>query len=561
MSGSIPFILDGSFVHPNEGIKPGITTNGVKTNLMDISMTFQQLLESVKKVHDDKGADIFCNHRRVVLVPKQVPHTNPEIIQLFKQTLSKVFSEDQIYQISCGNFKVAFKTLSESSKQIIKGSLAHFLTLNTSNKFYTSPENKEKFVNNAMKFFTPTDLLYSFLAPIYSKDSAFGSNASNMILVGNNGTLVAFPGGKEIKFEDLQINEKTLSITLRDSTTVHANYNGSIQLIYNFLDKSVTPTHLIIQSIKQFNGTINIHQAEAISWLISHCDVSFIKHLYTCLPTDASAQFEDIITLFERQGAVLRLIKYLACAELRRTGKSNEIFRQNNHFIRGILFYFKYVSKSYLENVVSLLLKIIDDAPAWSYDKPAAQDLVTVEKLLIDVWDTLTKSVPKLPPGVRRVLRSLRILSEHEFSTPEMNHRSCFALFMLRFLFIELTDPSKPNMDPKKLSKVLVFTKLLAFAGQMQNITGEHNGGRTMYNEVIKKTIPHGVAFYEKLTEYCEMEHARINDTKLINAATNFVKYINEKSADIEKEAAGQHFYDAFASEGIAEFYVEMNKK
>lgn len=556
MSGSIPFILEGSFVHPGNQPATNPINNfqsNLKTNILDDNLTFQQLLELVMKVHEEKQTDIYCTSRHVLLVPKQIPQDSAEIIQLFKLVLSQIFTPKQVYQISCGNLKEAFGSMSEASKQILEGALDHFLKMNTSSRFYTSPENKEKFVNLAMKFFTSTDSIYSFVIPVQHD---FNGQKGNFLLVAQNNTVVSFPSGEVSTYKDMNVSNTVITITLENGKYITIQHKASVQLLYNFIDKSVTPTKLIINSLQEFQEKLNIQSAKAIAYMVSHCDTSFIKHLYTIFPTDPNKQFLDVITLFQSQSAVLRLLKYLACTELLRTGKSNEIFRQNNHYIRGILFYFKHVSKNYFSVTIPKLLKIINSAPNWSYDKPTEKDLETVENLLVSVWDTLTESIPLLQPSIRRTLRSLRILSEHEFSTPEMNHRSCFALFMLRFLFIEMTDPNRDGMNPKVLSKVLVFTKLLAFAGQMMPITGDHNGERQKYNAVIAKTIPHGVKFYEKLTEMCELETQKVSDSELIAAAEGFRAFILEHAQELQQEAEGPHFFDAYASEGVAEYYI-----
>lgn len=563
--GTLDFALKGSFVMPDER---DIDFAEEKPKELDDSQICQfiqnnvsskyeisTLFDDVYEKHIETGKSYYLIPKKVIVVPKSEKLSVQEKVQLLKIMLSKVFSADEIYEISCGTFSP--EKLGPWQKYVVSLSLKHFLKLMKSEKVYKTEEEKDKLAITAMRFFAPKDK--SFEHQFTAFCAKFSS--SNVSGIGQF-------RGDNFKIKDMEMKIDHADVT-KDTIQINDSETFSHKQLHplsKFIFKDITPTEAVVASLKSFDAPLNIEQARALSDVIAHSGESFIDDYFELLSEKIKAKeigeyFTNIINVFAGSKAHMRLLKYLCSAELLRTGKSNEMFRQNNNSIRCALHYIKLVSGGYLETAFPKLCKVVADTPAWSYDNPTDADKEILKKLLDSFWTLLTETIDQIPGSVRSLFRTIRILSENSFRQADLNHRACFAIFLLRFLFVEMTDPQKisTSVGMKALAKLLQFTKMFAFAGQLTPIRGEQNGKRILLNPTMQSSFKLGEEFYAKLTEKTEIEEYKLTDEQLLHsveAVREFILSNEEVILNVKKDKKAPF---SFASEGISEFICSFN--
>ena len=516
-------------------------------NNVSSDYSISSLFDDVFNAHVENKKGYYIMQKRVVVPPKANDLNTLEKVQLLKNIFSLIFSQDDIEKIAQCTFDV--DKLGQFQKYVLTSTLIHYQKLIDNENVYTTQDEKELFTKVIVKALCRNDSRFSHSLSIpVSKDKV-------ITLINDH-----YSVNQTIK------TDKVIDSYSSAKDACGLNNYAYKSLLFNYFDKNwVTQTELILESLKSFPEKLTINDAKAISQMISYENVSFINYyfgtLYNVQSRDIQGYFQDLINIYQANQMHMKLLKFLAIAELHRTGKSNEMFRQNNNFIRCILYYINHVSNDFIRECVPKLNKLVVDAPSWSYDNPTDEDLKTVEKLLSDFWALFTECVPKIPGSVRLLLRCVRQNSEFLFRTQSLNNRACFAIFLLRFLFIHMSDPLTTNLKPNDLAKVLQFTKLFAFAGQMSLIKLEQKTDRLKYNPILEGSFKDGERFYDTLTQKVELESNPISDDELIQSVDNVRKFLlQQRSEDVLLSYATntKNLFNNFAVDGLFEYLYSV---
>lgn len=231
------------------------------------------------------------------------------------------------------------------------------------------------------------------------------------------------------------------------------------------------------------------------------------------------------------------------------------------------------VSEGYKRNTIRGLYDLTAKVDTWSFDHPEEKDLEIVDNLINKSFTFLIDNIDKVPLSVRALCRYLRLLSERRFRDPKLIFRANFALVLLRFIFPALTSPVDLGLDlmtinKKELAKTIQFTKLLAFVGQNQHLTGKHQKERELMNSVIDKNSSLVTQFFEKLCEEPKGEGMKkgkdsmtISKDELIKSAVIVRDYVQKNAAVLSAYTPPLRFENIYVDELLTEFVSSVIEK
>jgi len=574
---SLKFLLEGSFIIPNHQIRnpvscvPSSREDSELFKYID-KMFFgdfnpKSVFDFVLRHHLENKRNYYKNPRQVVVIPKKMPESVFEGIQIIRSLTGRVFSTKASYLISNSRISEGISCLTEWQKYILQLSLDHFHQIVCIDDIFSNDEERSITIKSILGF-------YSKLKGDIDDGSFFCAqfvdSRSNPIYLCIYDNIITDIERKQsfVFSENDSISENSLSLTtigtLSKESFRFSNLD-KVTLRRALCHSGFSSTWKIIDTIRcmsPINGLTTIEQALSMSYAISSSGPDFILSVFSLFAEidqkSANHYFQSLFTLFASTNQHLRLFKLLCLKELRRTGSTNELFRQNNVYIRCIIQFFNQVSADFKNNTVKELIDIIGSSPNWSYDHPKENDMFVVNDLIHKFWRHLINKIDTIHPGIRAICRYLRLLSEREFRQKHLNHRAMFGVFLLRFLFVSLSTPDNPDIDPKKLAKSLQFTKLLAFVGQMSTITGEHQGERMKYNDIIIESFSIVEEFFDKLCQETPIEPVIIPRQELIEAASHFRSFIIEKEIALRESDIDNDFEKSKTDEALSEFITHI---
>ena len=364
--------------------------------------------------------------------------------------------------------------------------------------------------------------------------------------------------GEVLKFTDSDIvNQRELTL---NSGQISFTHTADTSCLRAALQGNADPIDAVLRSIPDTTKGFN---PKVVSRAVGHSSPEFIDWFYARLSdlTDQKRSTKlrlDLIRLFGHEGTHMMLLKYLAYNELQRTGSSNTLFRQNNDFIRTLIQFINEAGADFQRTTVVELVELVGRCKAWSYDDPQGDDTETARQLIDDFMCLLVSRIDTVPASIRSLCRFLRVLSEHEFMEPELSHRAVYALFLLRFLFVVMTDPQLLEgaaVSGKTFGKSVQFSKLLSNAAQMTTINDKTQKKRVVFNEAIVKTYPSTKRFYEALTAPCDASALSVSEADLEIAAKDIAEFLSECApmAAVRPDRGGD-VADIFARELVAEY-------
>ena len=524
--------------------KSGVS-NYIESNVSSNYSIFS-LFNDILNAHIENKRNYYLHPRKVVVPQKANDLNILEKIQLAKNIISHIFSANDIESIASGAFTA--DQLLIYQKHVLVHSICHIQTLIDNPDVYKTSDEQEQLIMMFIKYLTRNDSRYvqSLSLPLSKNKSATLVNTKYFI-------------NQEPAEDGINIT------TYQQAKSKVGLQNAAFKpLLFSYFDHTATQTELIIDALEQYPKNLSFEDATSICQMIASGSTAFIKDYFAAIPakekvSNIQSYFDDIITIYQSNNKHMKLLKYLALCELNRTGKSNEMFRQNNNFIRCLLYYITHVSTQFISECVPQLNQLVVDSKAWSYDHPSEEDLETVRKLLSDFWARFIECIPKIPGSVRMILRCIRENSEFMFREKSLNNRACFAIFLLRFLFIQMTDPIATRLKSTSLAKVIQFTKLFAFAGQMSLMKLEQKGDRLKFNPILEESFADGEKFYETLIQKTEIEKCQITNNELIQAVQNLRSFVIEnKDILLQSSKDSKYSTNFLVVEGVCEFLSSM---
>lgn len=604
--------------------QPAGFTNGVLSDYLKSSfppnLTIPDLLQKIEDDHKTYP-NLYLTRREVVLIPGEEPIKPIERVQCLKNLLSHLFETSQVDTCAQGYPNIAISTINPWQKFVLTSVINHFHRLLLNDDYY-SGDKRSDFINTVYSFFIPISLKVAPVRIAAPVDLASGSlqvrppNDCCMIVKSPTDIQVLSPDtlswpsveydessyvdGRVLHLKSVDSNDyvdlvyqpKVIKLNKDASKKKNETLNKAPLAEYNrelnpviwrqILWPSSAPTRDSIQSCVETcisygsDPNINAAAASGIARVVTSYDNSFSLAFYATF-SDDNKDFERVLrpllTLFISEHREMQLLKLVSYYEINRTIDLNEMFRKNNNYIRTITFYINMVSEGYKRNTIRGLYDLTAKVDTWSFDHPEEKDLEIVDNLINKSFTFLIDNIDKVPLSVRALCRYLRLLSERRFRDPKLIFRANFALVLLRFIFPALTSPVDLGLDlmtinKKELAKTIQFTKLLAFVGQNQHLTGKHQKERELMNSVIDKNSSLVTQFFEKLCEEPKGEGMKkgkdsmtISKDELIKSAVIVRDYVQKNAAVLSAYTPPLRFENIYVDELLTEFVSSVIEK
>lgn len=223
------------------------------------------------------------------------------------------------------------------------------------------------------------------------------SDKSNQIFDLNSGitTTVTFQEEDEITENSVTFNGKTLSFPLSQTSFVKRCLTDEVSSIdalmnaFEFADLTSTSLEDVVFSLGHvlMSGDHKVH--------LAFFDV-FQTH-----PDILSPVFDSLLNIEGQPGQHLILLKFLSYFESNRLDDPNQLFLQNNNYIRCIL---RFITENTMEFKTKVLVRvffIVSECSVWSFDHPKESDFEIVGFLLTKFWEALTEGIPIIPCTLR----------------------------------------------------------------------------------------------------------------------------------------------------------------
>ena len=587
----LSFTLTGSFIIPSDGastvplmnepqeVDNSATAQFVKDNFAE-GLTVRSLFAAIEEDHK-KVKNLYLVPREVVIIPRVAPTTPLERVMFAKKLLSTCLSYETLAISAQGHSQIAVARLGAWPKFAISVALRHLNNL-VKNGFYSTDDERAALMDTFFGMFQPKDSNVVRIAlPVRLKDGNLpvrGTDGLCLIaeesdrMVVMSGDMMSWPA---VTFDERSGVELDL-ITVKDNDTekyIKLEYDDTKvprAEVMSALWPAATPEwssiRAAVNSCRGFYGakTMSGGAATGIARVVSSLDSSFVLALYNSFSDLAS--FEPIgnalLTLFGSENRELQLLKVVSYQELKQTSNVNELFRKNNNYFRTITQLLGRISDHYKQTTVRKLCDLVAKSENWSFDNPKAEDIARVEALLQKFFEVMIQEVDNVPVTVRGLCRFLRLLSERLYRTSKLNHRAIFALFILRYMCPALTDPKGAvetgAISTKELAKVVQFTKLLVYVGQLQYIDQEHHAKRADLNATVDKLAPTVLEFFDKLcVEQTREGDLSVTKDEIIEAAVTLVSYVEAHEEEILRynvPAVGKHM---FVDELLCEYITQ----
>jgi hypothetical protein len=476
MSGSSPFIhlLSASFIEPSihhPQVLPGLheLVPPRAHDTTPLSIWFQRhfpdgfsLPELLTQIEEDHSIDpqLYIQPIRAVLLPKTIPGTSFERVQLAKNVFSQLFNEEQVSTtVSTGFIK-----LNPWQIYVLNVALCHFHKLVVLLRVPLSNSGgRSAFLQSVFSFFCPQRSppirrllpvsLVSGKLPISGYHGLTLKIVSPTSMEVISGDARAWPA---VKFDERGfVAGKCITVADADTDNlVKLEFDTSLSraavrnAIWPVTSCRTREVDAVVDSFLAFKNvkTLTAGAAETFSTLIVSLDPTFILACYSCFDRDNfKSVFHALTTLFACKGRSLQLIKLLAYIDLSRVPEPNQIFRSNsNHFV-SIQLYFDRIATAYRTEICSQITSLVIQAGGLSSAQCTEKDF----ELIADIFKLLLDRVSKVPPLVRAVCRYVRLITEILFEDSTLFYRPVAALFIFRFLVIKLSIPINGKVPDK----------------------------------------------------------------------------------------------------------------
>ncbi|OHT04030.1 hypothetical protein TRFO_28520 [Tritrichomonas foetus] len=510
------------------------------------------------------------------------PTNSKERIHLLKEILSRVFTKKQIETCSAGRSRKALSLLSQYQRFILDATFAHFKRL-MAKEFYATEELKVSFLKTVNSFFIPTKLdpppLPRLAAPLLLTEGDFDVQLSKIVYTNVYSAdkitveSVDILASANLKF----INGDTIDDHVIKFTSA-TNPDKKFVFKYKYLNKQIWERILSPQTNQK--QPYNVAQAVVDSCLAYGTAKALCPAAVTCMARVVASMnhvflfslfdvlsdnrdflepiFNCLLNFYAFHSKHLELLKFLCFYELRRTENTNEIFRQNNNFIRSINLFIKRVSTNYVNTTIKDLYYLIAKAPMWKLENPSDKDITTVTNLMRQFWTKMIETVDTIPPSIRSFCRYLKLLSEAMFRQQSLIHRAIFAVLLLRFVFVVLVSPADLGInvedDPMSFTKVAQFTKILAFSAQFQPISGNENSPKRKLNPAIQASDDLVIQFYQELCKPVEADDVTVSQEDLGVSTIEFCSFVQKFQDKLLANSKGQNYTHIYVDEMIYEY-------
>lgn len=597
----LPFELEGSFIitssslpraneyyipKPYENVQPPPPdrtqfSQFLKENIPD-DMPIAELFYNIEQDHFNDKKDSYLTSLDVSLTPKQRPKTPRERIQFVKNLLSNVLTYDQIDTSSAGRPGVALNTLTPLQKFVLSLSLTHFNNIFRIEGVYTTQETRKALAKRFLLLFLPSFLnppkIVRVVSPLTFLEGDIDMPKQSLVYMTVNSP-------KEIMIEskDLlssynliftstdKVNDSIIQLTSADiqSKKLIFKYNNQ-QLSKDTWNQILWPTvgstrslaESVVDSCFAYGKADHLCAAAVtcMARVVTSMDQRFLFALFSVLDDNRSHLpeiFNCLLNFYAFHSKHLQLMKFLCFYEMRRNEDVNEIFRQNNNFIRSINIFIKRVGSDYITQTMKEIYLMITKFQPFKLDNPTERDCEVLKDCLKQFWSKMLDTVDKLPPSIRSLCRYLRLASEIYFVDKNMNHRAIYGVLLLRFIFVMLVSPMEFGIeiedDPIGYAKVTQFTKVLAFSGQFM-LTGKPGSPKAVLNPAIEETNDLVKEFYLQLCQPVPADDVPVSQAELMKTTPAFVKFVQEFKNSILAFCKNEMYSHIFVEEFIAEF-------
>ena len=586
----LAFTLTGSFIVPGDGGSSVPALNEpqpdnsavaqfVKENFAD-GLTVRSLFADIEADHKEVR-NLYLVPRDVVVIPRVAPKTAFERVAVARKLLAQCLTYDQIQTVALGHSQLVVKSLEPWTKYVVSVVLGHLHSLVKSG-YYQEEKEREALMEAVFSMFGQRESqMVRLAAPVQLKEGSLAVRGNDGLclivqapdkMMVMSGDMMSWPGVTFDEKSSVALNV----ITVKDNDSekyVKLEYDDSklprmevMNAIWPPATREWPSVRAVVDSCRGLYGAKEISggQAAGIAKVVSSLDCSFVLALYNSFTNVAA--FEPIgnalMTLFASENRELQLLKLVSFQELRQTSNVNELFRKNNNYFRTITQLLGRISDNYKNTTVRKLCELVVKSESWSYDNPKAEDIARVENLLTKFFQMMIDEVDNVPVTIRSLCRFLRLLSERMYRTGKLNHRTVFALFILRYMCPALTDPKfaveTGAINPKELTKVVQFTRLLAYVGQLQYIDQEHHAKRADLNATVDKLTPMVLEFFDRLcVEQTREGELSVSKAETIEAAQALVAYVEANEQQILSyniPICGQHM---FVDELLCEYITQ----
>ncbi|OHT01475.1 hypothetical protein TRFO_31703 [Tritrichomonas foetus] len=592
---SLPFALKGSYIlygiDGNEEIEkpepvapPSLERSQVCDYIAANSpeeFSLIDLLNQIEQDHVDHKNNYYLDIFSIALIPKADLKSPKERIQFLKNILNNLFTREQIDTCGAGRANVALNSLTEWQRFILSASLQHFERILKIDGVYQSDIDRKNYVRNVLQLFVPPFLrppeIVRVVSPVTLIDGTMDISKPSKVYI-----TVTSPKNITLESQDLLICSKLnfnssdyvgddkIQLTSADITT------NKFVLGYKSLSKETwnnilwpvvgvqrSASQSVVDSCLAYGKAKKLSPAavSCMARVVATTDYRFLFALYNVLDTEINSLntvFNSVLNFYAFHSKHLQLMKFLCFYELQRTENTNEIFRQNNNFIRSINLFMRRVSDKYLNTTIKDLYFLIAKMPQWKLENPDEKDCEILTSCLQQFWQRMIETVDTIPPSIRNICRYLRIASELLFREKNLNHRAIYGVFLLRFTFVVLVSPMEfgVNMedDPVGYAKVTQFTKVLAFSGQFMKLGKNEESPKAVLNPAIEETNELVLEFYEKLCLPVEADDVPVSQEDLSLTTIDFCKFVqNFKEPILSYDQENSYSY-IFVDEIISEF-------
>ena len=589
----VPFIINGSFVvQSSERNSTNMRHFDVPLKFDDSPLCkyiqnnfpekfdFSKLLKAIEDDHKE-NPKLYLVNRETIIIPAFFFFFPLERVQFVKNLLSNTFTKEQILTCASGASNLAISELSSWQKYIISNTLIHFHTLLSSKQFYPSDELRSQFVRKVYSFFVPDSFKQitdtRLAAPIELVKGKIPVNSSkglSIIIISSDditiltSDLLSWP---QFTY-DLNCSFDSNKITLKSNETeqlceflIDSNNVDEAQWCNSLWPKSnpkFSSNLSVLTSSKAFKDIqLNGGEATSLAKVMTSFDTSFIFAIYNVLSNDQSSFdhiYNALFNIFASEQKELQLLKVIAYCELVRTIDLNEMFRRNNNFFRSITIFMNKVSGNYKQTTIKEIYNLLSSSEKWNPKDPSEKDEEIVDDLVKKFFGILIKEIDHIPPSIRIFCRFLRLLSERRFRDQMLTHRAIFAVFILRFVIPSLCDPQSlgVSLDPKKLTSVIQFTKLVAYVAQIL-IRKTDSKLTQMTNNIVERNSSLVVEFYDALCKNVAPKEISVLRPELISSVTTIRDYVLLHENEIINYSPNFKCEELFVDDLLTEFIAQ----